>query len=272
VVSGRRIAVAVVGLGLFLAVVLPAVARGSSGNGGGSFVCPPSPPDLTHDAPSAKLRSMLAPLRRPPAPGDAAPLDRMLLGGLGGINVDYIRLVRRLDGVRYYLIPARRLAYPIPQSCIDQLPARERKVETELKRQLELHPREQIDVVPVGPDPPPVQSAQSQIFLGRAGCGLGGPTEGLSKQPEFATCSAGRHPRTSLAIELVPDKVSRVRVFYPRKPRDRKHPFTRAFARTVAARNNVALFHVPRPGIWSFPTRTIWLARDGTVVRRFSGY
>jgi len=27
---------------------------------------------------------------------------------------------------------------------------------------------------------------------------------------------------------------------------------------------------VPRPGIWSFPAHTIWLAHDGTVVRRFS--
>ena len=46
--------------------------------------------------------------------------------------------------------------------------------------------------------------------------------------------------------------------------------FTRAFTRTFAVRNNVALFHVPRPGIWSFPAHTIWLAHDGTVVRRFS--
>jgi hypothetical protein len=268
-VSGRRIAVGVVGLGVILAVMLAAVASGSSGNGGGSFVCRPSPPDVTHDAPSVKLMGMLAPLRRPSAPGDAAPLDRMPLENLGGIEVDYIRLVRRLDGVRYYLVPAQRLLYPVPQSCIDQLPPRQRQIETELKQKLERHPREQIDVVPVDPPPSPTRVAQSQIFLGGAGCGVGGPSDELSKQPEFATCSAGSHPRSSLAIELVPDNVARVRVFYPRKPRGRKHPFRRAFSRTVAVRNNVALLHVPRRAIWSFPGRTTWLARDGTVVRRF---
>src|SRR5689334_13926206 len=180
---------ALVGLGLLLGVVLAAVASGSSGNGGGLLSCPSSPPDVTHDAPSANLMGMLAPLRRPSAPEDAAPIDRMLLSNLGGINVDYIRLVRRLHGTRYYLIPAQRLLYPIPQSCIDQLPARERRVQTELKRQFDLHPREQVDVVPVGPEPPLVHPAQSQVFAGGAGCGVGGPTDKLSKQPEIATCS-----------------------------------------------------------------------------------
>lgn len=59
----------------------------------------------SNGTPSAELRSILAPLRRPTTPSDALPPDAPSIDA-EGVYVRFIRRARVIDGSTFYLVPA----------------------------------------------------------------------------------------------------------------------------------------------------------------------
>jgi hypothetical protein len=259
-------------LTLLLAVLVVAIPAANSH--ATTTSCRRSAPTTTTDPPSAKLLATIGTLRRPATALDVLPNNAFLFG-VDGVEVNYVRLARRLDGVDYFLVPAERQSFlPVPASCLHKLPHREQMILRRIKRETDQHPAEQLDLVPFSRDPGSAQARPSDsssfttTVLFNGACGGGGDADSLDRLPSFATCSADRD--ISEVVGIVPDGVASIEASYGRRTRENRHRVYRtALRRKARVTNNVVIFHVPRRAEDAFPSALEWIAADGTVVRRF---
>lgn len=241
----------------------------------------PSPtPSFTDEPPSAELLATLGVLRRPARAVEQA-LSPEDLGWLPaeGIYRAHLRIARSASGRRFLVVAARntRFSAPRPQRCVDALRRRAARlvarepgdVRRELRRVLAQVIRDEWAGPPTGP--------QEGVFLfdyGPGGSGGGGVgVQYLRERGMFGSSGRGRPGAGDRAVVsgLLPDGVATVTATFARvvsrgryRP-PRRYPTT--VRRTVQVRDNVVAFTVPRPAPDAFPTRMVWRAADGAVVR-----
>jgi hypothetical protein len=113
-----------------------------------------------------------------------------------------------------------------------------------------------------------------ELFIGALGSiptVQGGAT--LTQVKRFGEWIAQGSSAGSLVAGLLPDRVARVTVTYPK---GRAHPggvaYPHAVRKTVRVRNNLALFKLRRtPDDASSPARQTWFSKSGRVIRRAPG-
>lgn len=239
---------------------------------------------FTHDPPSAELLATFELLRRPAIPQDRIAEDApgLRLLGARGVNIDWIRMARAANGREHYLVVAqdRGLRDPLPRDCLRERHRRlvrlldgasPRLRRTTLREEARLnreeHPaggfpkREAIYHFERGPD-------------GQLGGGGGGvDLDWFRRHGLFSTAqnSVTAPQDVSAVTGFVPDGVRTiVATFAQRADRGRHRPaevYPSELRLTVPVQDNIVSFDVARQAEDAFPTKMVWLAADGSVVR-----
>ncbi|MDO8213218.1 hypothetical protein [Conexibacter sp. CPCC 206217] len=241
------------------------------------------PASLTHAAPSEALRSAFSLLRRPQIPQDR--VDETSIGlrilPAEGIYIDWIRMARAADGHEFYLVLAqsRGLPQPLSRACL-------RVRHAALVRSLE-HASPQLRRLTLGTEarlnreeqPAGGFPRREAIFLfdrdRSRGNTIGGGGGGVDlafvrRYGLFGSSGSGSDDRSSVS-GLLPDGVASIDMtFAQRASRGRHRPaevYPSAIELTVPVQDNVVSFEVARPAEDASPSRMVWHAADGSVVR-----
>lgn len=233
---------------------------------------------VTRDVPSQPVLDVIAALRRPATTEETSTRDLAGLG-FGETYVDYVRAATAANGQRFTIIIARsvRPSYRLSASCLDaqreellrllQDSSQRRRSATlrafaTLRREQEQRAEE-----PTTP--------QDGIYLftrnadGRGGGGGGGGNAAEFLRRGSFTSQGGSG--SSRLNGLVPDGVASVTLEYPRVvSRGRFYEptvYPSALTRTVKVQQNVLSLRVPRGAGDAFPSRMVWRAADGAVIR-----
>jgi hypothetical protein len=236
---------------------------------------------VTHAAPSEALRSTFSLLRRPQIPEDRIDVERTMLTHLPaeGLYVDWIRMARAADGSEFYLVLAqdRKHMQPLSRACLrirhsalvrslDGADTRLRSLT--LREERRLNRQEQ----PAAGFP-----SREAIFLftraknGSIGGGGGGVD--LAWFLRHGLFGSAQHlpEDRSTVTGLLPDGVATVEAtFAQRASRGRHRPaevYSSELNVKAPVQDNVASFEVARPAEDAFPSKMIWRAADGSVVR-----
>ncbi len=219
------------------------------------------PPTYTHAAPSQDLLSTLGILRRPATPPDVLPAGFTFPFGTG-IYIDYVRVAQDAIG-RQLVIAAAQDAFPFtPESraCLHAIHVR-------LVRLIKGRPhpvRTQAiaffrDVVRANRQLAHRKPRETVFMFDSHADGGGLGVADLQAKGLWLT--SGKKG-SSVVAALIPDGVATVESFYPghgTAPIDRIDP----------VQNNVVSFGVPRDPAAAYPSRFIWRAADGSVVKTF---
>ncbi|ADB52663.1 hypothetical protein [Conexibacter woesei] len=239
---------------------------------------------FTHAAPSAELLGTFELLRRPAIPQDRIAEDALGLRMLGarGVYLDWIRMARAANGREHYLVVAqdRGLRDPLSRACLrerhrqlmlllDGAPPRLRRMtlRDEARLNREEHPaggfpkQEAIYHFERGPD--------GQL----AGGGGGVDLDWFRRHGLFGTAqdSVTAPQDVSAVTGFVPDGVRTIEAtFAQRADRGRHRPaevYPSELTLTVPVQDNIVSFNVARQAEDAFPTKMVWRATDGSVVR-----
>lgn len=238
---------------------------------------------FTDAAPSAEMRASLSLLRRPAIPEDTLPADPGRPGldflGARGVYRQWIRMGRAADGSEHYLIVAqdRGLTQPVSRAClrtrhaalVHLLAGEDRRVRRiALRTEARIHREEQ----PAGGFP-----RHEVIYLfgrGRDG-GLGGGGGGVDlgwflRHGLFS--SFGRGPGdTARVAGLIPDGVATIEATFAQRASRGPHRapdlYPSELTLTLPVQDNLVAFTVPREAPDAFPSKMVWRAADGSIVR-----
>ncbi len=234
----------------------------------------------SHDAPSDELLGMLEVMRRPPRPEERLSLQeaRAALSGVG-VYLDWVRIVRNRFGAELYVFGSQNANIDVfgPPACgrierrrLDRLLADQPAHVARLAR------RYLAAALPFKyPDRPPSPAEGVSLFEARPtrtaqGSVQSGTSSSVDQLREVGVWSTGADGRRHTV--LVPDGVATITAVYPRRGHrplfGTRKVFDEQAERTATVAENVAAFRAPRGGIDAFPTRVVWRAADGSVVRR----
>lgn len=230
---------------------------------------------VTHDAPSQAMRDAFSLLRRPPIPEDRRFADRVPLSLLGakGVYVDWIRMARAADGSEHYLVIAqdRGLPAPLARSCLrlrhrlllERLDGASPKLRTmTLRMEARLNREEQ----PAGGFP----RSEAIYGFGDGGGGGGVDLASFLKNGLFGTSQRGQEDRSTVT-GFVPDGVRTIEATFSQRVSYGPHRPAQVYGEeirlTLPVQDNVVSFQVARPAEDAFPTKMVWRAADGSVVR-----
>lgn len=245
---------------------------------------------FTDAAPSARLLSLLALLRRPPIAEDALPAGSPLLRYVMGKGVyrNWYRMGRAADGVELYLISAREARSPMPTSrfCL-------RKRHAQLLRLLRDEDRRTGTLAlraerQANREQQALRDARGeQVFLyGRSNGSLsvGGWRVGTDELERrgllgaMASWSADGSavPDRSHVVGVFPDGVASIELVYPRRgDRGRFEPaqvYESGLRVTTPVQDNLASLQVERDfADAERPSSVTWRAADGSVLRVVRG-
>lgn len=245
-----------------------------------------APATFTDDAPSTRLLSLLALLRRPPIAEDALPADSPLVRYVTGKGVyrNWYRMGRAADGVELYLVSAReaRTTMPTSRFCLRKRHAQLLRLLRDEDRRtgaLALRAERQTDR-----EQRALRDAEGeQVFLyGRSNSTLtlGGWRVGVGElERRGLLAAAASHladgrplPDRSHVVGVFPDGVTSIELTYPRRAdRGRFEPdqvYESELRMTAPVQDNLASFHVDRDfADAEQPSSVTWRAADGSVVR-----
>ncbi|HKG01720.1 MAG TPA: hypothetical protein VKB03_00950 [Conexibacter sp.] len=233
----------------------------------------------SHDAPSAELLALLGILRQPAESEDR--LSREALHDLPGVGVysDSVRVARDISGHEFYVYGSHDLA-----DFTDGPPACGELEHRRLERLLVGKPRRLAGLA---------RRIQTSFAQGKSPTRLPAPSETISlfERGPKSTVSNGvgdgasynvaalrtqgvwlsSYNASGLFTLLVPDGVATITAIFPRvgrkPPRSHRQVYDERTERTVSVRENLASFRSPRQGWDLYPTRVIWRATDGSVIR-----
>lgn len=224
---------------------------------------------VSEGAPSRALLSVLGVLRRPAAATDRLP-ERFGTGAMGGGSVVYSRFIRRarvVDGVSYYLFPARVEPPPnaVPLRCYPEQRAALRSLLVGLpatKRDAIMRSGTQVlaqeRLASVGLPTKPYDGVEIVAGSGASCC------EGVSSLAQQV--SIGMDGQT--AYGLVADGVAYVTLYYAATRSQDPLTIIAESTHTITATviNNMYVVDVGRAGR---PAAVVYRSANGTVIRRF---
>jgi hypothetical protein len=236
------------------------------------------PPSVTHDPPSQDLLNTLGILRRPAAPGDALSTQSLFFSHFAhDIYIDYVRVAHAADGTSYYVVAARNVGIPIEtDACLRAIHAdllRLLKGKSKRVRHRALHlfaRRVRLDHKYAGRAPREgvfVFDRRADGSIGSGGGGVGATF--IQQTGEFGTSSAPGG--VSHVVGLIPDGVATVTSSFPQTvSRGRGNPpkvYPAPIERTDPVQDNVVSISVERDPEDAFPSKMVWRAADGSVVK-----
>jgi hypothetical protein len=233
--------------------------------------CRQKPPDatLTHDPPSQDLLSTLGILRRPATTDDTLPQGAPpFLPFVKDIYVDYVRVAHPVGGAAFYVIPARdtRAFPPEPAACLHAIHVRLLELLTGKPRGVRVRAHRIFHrLVRANHELARRRPYEGVLVLERrADGGIGGGGGGVNaqfirEQGEFAT--SGTRSRQAIVNGLIPDGVATVTSFFAAGA---GQP---AIERTDTVQDNMISFVVDRDAAVAFPSKQVWRAADGSIVR-----
>lgn len=222
----------------------------------------PQPPVTASDGtPSRSLLAVLGVLRRPASGAVPQYLARGLGTDVASVYVRYTRLAQVQAGTSYYLVPEHLFGSPfaVPVRCFAEertalqdelplsMPAAKRSKILRTQAQLLAQQRQAQRGVPTGP--------HDGVALVAGGDGLGAATASELEQQGVIGSSG------ATAYGMAPDRVASVELTLP------KAAGHGSVVVTVPVINNV--FIANEPAI-EHPIGMVWLARDGSVIKRFN--
>jgi hypothetical protein len=237
---------------------------------------------FTDAVPSAAMRASLSLLRRPAIPEDLITQDSgpgLEFLGAHGVYRNWIRMGRAADGSEHYLIVAqdRRFAQPVSRACLRTRHAalvrmtagEDRRVRTiALRTEARINREEQS----AGGFP-----RHEVIYLfGRAPDGsVGGGGGGVElawflRHGLFGTASRGSGD-TAEVTGLIPDGVATIEATFAQRASRGPHRapdlYPSELTLTLPVQDNLVAFTVPREARDAFPSKMVWRAADGSIVR-----
>lgn len=232
----------------------------------------------TRDIPSRQILDAIAAFRRPALASDAFP--QRFFGGLGDLYIDYFRSVTSASGKSFFIGVARtaRFAYRLSDRCLN---LQRRKLVDLLAgkgaplRSIALQEFRRIRDNAERTQPVPTTPQDTLWFFtkGPGGVGLssgsgGTPVDYFVAHGMFM--SSGFRGSSTLS-GLLPDGVASVTLHYPKVVSNgrwyKPTVYPSAYTRTVRVQENVLSVRVPRGAGGAYPSRMVWHAADGTVVR-----
>jgi hypothetical protein len=238
------------------------------------------PPTFTDDAPSAELLDTLGILRRPQAAEELLPDNAFFLLAAKDIYRSYVRIARSASGRAFVIVPARNTSFyePRPRRCIVELRRRFARLiaghRTAFRRAARRELERIIRTEWAARDPGPVEGVTMLDYRPEGGPGGGsggGDADLIRRRGAYSTSASGSIPFPSVVNGLLPDPVVTVTVSYPRKasrgPHRPPQVYAKAVTLTVPVQDNVISFTVPRFPADAFPSRQVWRAADGRVIR-----
>jgi hypothetical protein len=228
-------------------------------------------PLISHAAPT-ELLSILGVLRRPATPSDKLPAffahRTVAEGSAQVIYVDYIRLARVQDGIRYYLIPiVSASGFGISPGCaaaqvaaldrrLPQIPAalrtRAQQVLADLIAQRRYHSQ-------------PHQEIWELDVNAGGGSGHGGGGGTASDISQQGTMSSYGANGTATLSGVVPDGVATITLRFSRTPAQGA-----AFTTTTRPINNVFVIRIPRAAPNAFPQTILWHSAQRRLIKTLS--
>lgn len=236
-------------------------------------------PTLSQGSPGPQLLSLLSVLRRRATSADKLPAritynpyQRDPTGTLPpvqGIYVRYIRYARHRDGANYYLVPAENVNWmePVPARCYTEqraaLHAALPGIPAHLRAGvLALEPRFVAQLqYNTSPHPGVCLLGLNDTGNGDGGCGLAATVTSIEQGYVIESGAPGGVP---VVDGLAPDGVRSITFYYGgRYP---GHPLT------ALVIDNVFVLHNPRDRLpdEGFPTKMVWHAADGHVIKTFN--
>src|SRR3954454_3862744 len=235
------------------------------------------PPTVTHDPPSQELLNTLGILRRPAAPGALPTQGLTFFHFAQDLNVDYVRVAHAADGTSYFVLAARNVGVlPETDAClheihVDLLALAKGKPKRVRHRALRLFDeRVRLDHRYASRAP------REGVFLfdRRADGSIGGGGGGVGAtfiQQRVLFGSSGAPGGVSHVSGLIPDGVATVTSSFPQTvSRGAGNPpkvYAAPIERTDPVQDNVISFSVQRDPEDAFPSKMVWRAADGAVVR-----
>jgi hypothetical protein len=236
-------------------------------------------PTFSQGSPSPQLLSLLSVLRRPATSADKLPAritynpyrrdPTGTLPPVQGIYVRYIRYARHRDGANYYLVPAENVNWmePVPARCYTEQRAALRQELPGVPAQLRagvlaLEPRFAAQLhYDTSPHPGVCLLGLNDTGNGDGGCGGAATVSSLEQGHPLESGAPGGVP---VVDGLAPDGVRSIAFYY--RGRYPGHPLT------ALVINNVFVLHNPRDRLPNegFPTKVVWRAADGHVIKTFN--
>lgn len=247
----------------------------------------PPAPELVEGGAGPEVSSVIAAFRRPATDAERAAVTRLLRFPnpfFATVGHDGTRIVTAPDGTEITLMSAlttRRLG--LLRADYDRCQRQVRGVLGGLVAQEPAAVRRRalsiLAALIRDERPPAVAPAQEGLDVGTGGGGAGGPfdLERFRTQGSLQSSERGRRrqPARSELTVVVPDGVASIDAVFSRRasrgPNRRSVDYGRQVTRTVAVRQNVTHFTVPRPAPDAFPSRMTWRRADGSVVRVVAG-
>lgn len=227
-------------------------------------------PTISHAAPT-ELLPILGVLRRPATPSDKLPprfpLVRVAQGSAQVIYVDYIRLARVRDGVRYYLIPVVSAGDGIgvsPACAAAEMAALHREL-PHIPQALRAHAKQVLaDLIAEQRYHSHPHQAIWELDVshggGSASSGGGGIAWDITHGEAMG--SSGSNGNATVT-GVVPDAVATITFRYLGGP----HGTTSITTRPI---NNVFVYRAPRTSPTAFPNLIIWRNAHGKIIKTLS--
>jgi hypothetical protein len=229
---------------------------------------PPPRTTFSDDPPSSRFLATLGVLRRPANEADRVPDDALRHVAIEGIYRGYVRVARSAGGRDFLVVPARDIDSSItrPARCAAELRRRfGRLIRAKPERFKHRARRVLRQVIRFGFNSPARKPVEGLFLFERDSEGR--PASGGSVSLNARSGVEG----------MVPDSVARVTATFPRVVRHRGDRNPRRYrsrvTRSALVRDNVFAFVVPRAPEDAFPSRVVWRAADGRVLKvvRFPG-
>jgi hypothetical protein len=236
------------------------------------------PPSVTHDAPSEALLNTLGILRRPAGPEDTLPQTAFgFFHFAEDFYVDYVRVAHAADGTSYFVFAARNFGQPVDtDACLHQihlhllalLKGKSKRVRHRARRLFE----NRVRVTHAYAHRTPHEAVF--LFDRRADGGIGsggggGGAQIIQQSGEFGT--SGPPDGVSHVVGLIPDGVATVTSSFPQTvSRGKGNPpkvYPAPIERTDPVQDNVISFSVARDPEDAFPSKMVWRAADGSIVK-----
>ena len=250
-------------------------------------VPPPPRTTFSDDPPSSRFLATLGVLRRPANEADRVPDDALRHVAIEGIYRGYVRVARSAGGRDFLVVPARDIdsSIPRPARCAAELRRRfGRLIRAKPERFKHRARRVLRQVIRFGFNSPARKPVEG-LFLferdsdGRPASGGSVSLNELRRKGYVSATFGGSNSRPARSgVEgMVPDSVARVTATFPRVVRHRGDRNPRRYrsrvTRSAPVRDNVFAFVVPRAPEDAFPSRVVWRAADGRVLKvvRFPG-
>lgn len=237
---------------------------------------------FTDTAPSAELQASFALLRRTAIPEDVpttGPLPWLELLGASGIYRRWIRMGRAADGSEHYLVTAqsRVHAQPLSRACLRtrhaQLVRLLSRDDPRVRRSaLRTEQRVNREEQPAAGFP----RREAIYLLARArdgsigGGGGGADLAWVRRHGSFSTSQYGDQERSHV-VGLLPDGVATIEATFTRRAKVPPHTapdlYPTEITHTLTVQDNLVSFDVEREAPDAFPSKMVWRAEDGSIVR-----